>query len=134
MSGYAVLADIDSVLRTLAASPHIGHRRPDLTARPLRFHIVRDEYLLNGRKYVRSWRSSDATRCGSGDSAAHSDRVHARDRRRLSPSEPTIECGAPNGNRAGVLDAARDEEDTGSFSARTLKWREAGLIADEVVA
>jgi plasmid stabilization system protein ParE len=31
-----VLADIDTVLRTLAASPHIGHRRPDLTARPLR--------------------------------------------------------------------------------------------------
>jgi plasmid stabilization system protein ParE len=32
-----VLADIHTVLRTLAASPHIGHRRPDLTARPLRF-------------------------------------------------------------------------------------------------
>lgn len=46
MSGYAVLAYIDSVLRTLAASPHIGHRRPDLTARPLRFHIVLDEYLI----------------------------------------------------------------------------------------
>jgi plasmid stabilization system protein ParE len=27
-----VLADIHTVLRTLASSPHIGHRRPDLTA------------------------------------------------------------------------------------------------------
>jgi antitoxin ParD1/3/4/toxin ParE1/3/4 len=41
-----VLADIHAVLRTLAASPHIGHRRPDLTARPLRFHVARDEYLV----------------------------------------------------------------------------------------
>ena len=37
-----VLADIHSTLTTLAASPHIGHRRPDLTTRPLRFHVVRD--------------------------------------------------------------------------------------------
>jgi plasmid stabilization system protein ParE len=41
-----VLADIHAVLRTLAASPHIGHRRPDLTARPLRFHVARDKYLV----------------------------------------------------------------------------------------
>lgn len=41
-----VLADIDTVLRTLAASPHIGHRRPDLTAGPLRFHVARNEYLI----------------------------------------------------------------------------------------
>ena len=25
---------------------HIGHRRPDLTTRPLRFQPVRDEYLI----------------------------------------------------------------------------------------
>jgi plasmid stabilization system protein ParE len=41
-----VLADIHAVLRTLAASPHIGHRRPDLTARPLRFHVAREQYLI----------------------------------------------------------------------------------------
>ena len=41
-----VLADIHAVLRTLAAAPYIGHRRPDLTARPLRFHIARQEYLV----------------------------------------------------------------------------------------
>lgn len=41
-----VIADIFAALRTLVASPHIGHRRPDLTARPLRFHVVRDEYLI----------------------------------------------------------------------------------------
>lgn len=41
-----MLADIHSTLSTLAASPNIGHRRPDLTARPLRFHPVRDEYLI----------------------------------------------------------------------------------------
>jgi plasmid stabilization system protein ParE len=41
-----VLADIHSTLATLAGSPQIGHRRPDQTARPLRFHIAGDEYLI----------------------------------------------------------------------------------------
>jgi plasmid stabilization system protein ParE len=41
-----VLADIRSTLTTLAGSPQIGHRRPDLTTRPLRFHVARDEYLI----------------------------------------------------------------------------------------
>jgi len=41
-----VLADIHSTLTTLAESPQMGHRRPDLTTRPLRFHVVRDEYLI----------------------------------------------------------------------------------------
>jgi plasmid stabilization system protein ParE len=41
-----ILADIHTVLRTLATSPHIGHRRPDLTARPMRFHVVRDDFLI----------------------------------------------------------------------------------------
>ena len=41
-----VLVDIHTVLRTLAVSPHIGHRRPDLTARPLRFHVARDQFLV----------------------------------------------------------------------------------------
>jgi plasmid stabilization system protein ParE len=31
--------------RSLAAFPNQGHRRPDLTSRPLRFHNVRD-YLI----------------------------------------------------------------------------------------
>jgi plasmid stabilization system protein ParE len=41
-----VLADIHTTLTTLAASPRSGHRRPDLTERPLRFHVARDEYLI----------------------------------------------------------------------------------------
>ena len=41
-----VLADFHSTLATLAASPQIGHRRSDLTTRPLRFQVVRDEYLI----------------------------------------------------------------------------------------
>lgn len=40
-----VLADIHSTLTTLAGSPQIGHRRPDVTTRPLRFHVV-CEYLI----------------------------------------------------------------------------------------
>jgi plasmid stabilization system protein ParE len=39
-----VLADIHSTPTTLAGSPEIGHRRPDLTTRPLRFHVARDAY------------------------------------------------------------------------------------------
>ena len=38
-----VVDDIFAVLRTLVAAPHIGHRRPDLTTRPLRFHVVREQ-------------------------------------------------------------------------------------------
>jgi plasmid stabilization system protein ParE len=41
-----VLADIHSTLTLLAGSPQIGHRRPDLTTRPLRFYVARDEYLV----------------------------------------------------------------------------------------
>ena len=41
-----VLADIHSTLSTLAELPQVGHRRPDLTTRPLRFHVARDEYLI----------------------------------------------------------------------------------------
>ena len=41
-----MLADVHSTLTTLAASPYIGHQRPDLTARPLRFHPARNEYLI----------------------------------------------------------------------------------------
>ncbi len=41
-----VLADIHATLDIIVASPHIGHRRSDLTTRPLRFHTVRDEYLI----------------------------------------------------------------------------------------
>ena len=41
-----VLAHIYTTLATLAVSPHIGHRRPDLTDRPLRFHVARDDYLI----------------------------------------------------------------------------------------
>jgi plasmid stabilization system protein ParE len=34
--------EIYDAIRSLAAFPHTGHRRPDLTARPLRFQSVRD--------------------------------------------------------------------------------------------
>jgi plasmid stabilization system protein ParE len=53
-----VLADIHSTLTLLAGSPQIGHRRPDLTTRPLRFHVVR-EYLMAyapDEKPLGSWR------------------------------------------------------------------------------
>lgn len=40
-----VVAEIFDALRTLVAFPYIGHARPDLTERPLRFHLVR-EYLV----------------------------------------------------------------------------------------
>ena len=37
-----VLEEIYQVIRALVPSPHIGHKRSDLTSRPLRFHPVRD--------------------------------------------------------------------------------------------
>jgi plasmid stabilization system protein ParE len=40
-----VIAEILSAIRALAPFPRYGHRRPDLTSRPLRFILVR-EYLI----------------------------------------------------------------------------------------
>jgi plasmid stabilization system protein ParE len=40
-----MIAEILSAIRALVAFPHRGHRRPDLTSRPLRFILVR-EYLI----------------------------------------------------------------------------------------
>lgn len=39
-----VMSEIFDTLRSLVTFPHQGHRRPDLTSRPLRFILVR-EYL-----------------------------------------------------------------------------------------
>jgi toxin ParE1/3/4 len=40
-----VITEILDAIRAVVPFPHSGHRRPDLTARPLRFLIVR-EYLI----------------------------------------------------------------------------------------
>jgi len=40
-----VREEILSAIRRLVPFPHRGHRRPDLTSRPLRFTVVR-EYLI----------------------------------------------------------------------------------------
>jgi len=40
-----VISEIFDALRGLVPFPHQGHRRPDLTSRPLRFILVRD-YLI----------------------------------------------------------------------------------------
>jgi toxin ParE1/3/4 len=40
-----VREDILDTIRKLVSFPHQGHRRPDLTSRPLRFQIVRN-YLI----------------------------------------------------------------------------------------
>ncbi len=44
-SADRVITEIFETLRALAGFPHQGHRRPDLTSRPLRFKLVRD-YLI----------------------------------------------------------------------------------------
>jgi len=40
-----VREEILSAIRRLAPFPHQGHKRPDLTSRPLRFIIVRDTLI-----------------------------------------------------------------------------------------
>ena len=40
-----LISEIDDTLSSLARFPYQGHRRPDLTSRPLRFKVVRD-YLI----------------------------------------------------------------------------------------
>ena len=40
-----VITEILEAIRAVVPFPHSGHRRPDLTARPLRFLIVR-EFLI----------------------------------------------------------------------------------------
>jgi plasmid stabilization system protein ParE len=45
LAARRVREEILSTLRRLIRFPHQGHRRPDLTSRPLRFIMVRD-YLI----------------------------------------------------------------------------------------
>lgn len=45
LAARRVREEILSTLRGLVSFPHQGHRRPDLTTRPLRFILVR-EYLI----------------------------------------------------------------------------------------
>ena len=40
-----VRAEIESAIRALIPFPYQGHKRPDLTSRPVRFIVVRD-YLI----------------------------------------------------------------------------------------
>jgi antitoxin ParD1/3/4/toxin ParE1/3/4 len=40
-----VMSEVFDTLRRLVTFPHQGHRRPDLSSRPLRFTLVR-EYLI----------------------------------------------------------------------------------------
>ncbi len=40
-----VIAEIFDAIRELVPFPHTGHRRPNLTSRPLRFIVLR-EYLI----------------------------------------------------------------------------------------
>ena len=40
-----VITEIFNTIQALVPFPHQGHKRPDLTARPLRFALVR-EYLI----------------------------------------------------------------------------------------
>jgi plasmid stabilization system protein ParE len=41
-----VLGEIHDAIRGLVPFPHQGHRRPDLTSRPLRFQTVRDFLIV----------------------------------------------------------------------------------------
>jgi plasmid stabilization system protein ParE len=45
LAARRVREEILSAVRSLVPFPHKGHRRPDLTSRPLRFILVRD-YLI----------------------------------------------------------------------------------------
>ncbi|MGD0457008.1 MAG: type II toxin-antitoxin system RelE/ParE family toxin [Terriglobia bacterium] len=40
-----VIADILASIDALVAFPHQGHKRPDLTSRPLRFTVVREHLI-----------------------------------------------------------------------------------------
>ena len=41
-----VLDEIQEAIRTLVLFPHVGHLRPDLTSRPLRFHPIRSFLIV----------------------------------------------------------------------------------------
>ena len=42
-----VRAEILAAIRAVVPHPHRGHRRPDLTSRPLRFLVVRDSLIAD---------------------------------------------------------------------------------------
>jgi plasmid stabilization system protein ParE len=44
-AGRRIREELLAAIRALVPFPNVGHKRPDLTARPLRFIVVRD-YLI----------------------------------------------------------------------------------------
>jgi len=50
-----MIAEILSAIRALVRFPHQGHRRPDLTSRPLRFTVVRDYLIANAPEEKPLW-------------------------------------------------------------------------------
>ena len=44
-AAHRVSEDLLEAIRTLVPFPHQGHRRPDLTSRPLRFKRARDHFI-----------------------------------------------------------------------------------------
>ena len=58
-----VITEIFDAIRALAPFPYKGHRRPDLTSRPLRFILVRDYLIAYAprRKAAMGYRSHPRT-------------------------------------------------------------------------
>jgi plasmid stabilization system protein ParE len=50
-----VVGEIFEAVRSLISFPHRGHRRPDLTAYPLRFVLVRDYLIAYAPEEIPIW-------------------------------------------------------------------------------
>ena len=75
-----VIKEILDAIRAAVSFPHSGHRRPDLTAAPLRFLIVR-EYLIA---------FAEAIRPSAPKTHRRSDRCHKTHSAALNPAIPRI--------------------------------------------
>lgn len=45
-ANWAISGIFSAIRRVLVPFPYSGHRRPDLTSRPLRFHVALNQYLI----------------------------------------------------------------------------------------
>jgi len=74
LAARRVRVEIFDAVGALAAFPHQGHKRPDLTARPLRFLTVRD-YLI---AYRTGGKAPGRNCCAARPSQPARDRGHTR--------------------------------------------------------
>src|SRR6202040_203549 len=84
LAARRVREDILDAVRTLVPFPHQGHKRPDLTTKPLRFQTVRN-YIIAYAHRTKSRLWACGARCAAWSPQPSRNRSHSARKRVISP-------------------------------------------------